>query len=257
MGLASAGPFATRRAPRPTRAPRRRGPRCGEVPEWSNGAVSKTVVRSRVPRVRIPPSPPRTLDREHSLREMRALTGMARSELRRGHGETVDRTAVPARPGGDHVAAGAAARADRRGDRWRDPATRAETAILAQAGVRTGCRAQHRFAGLPGADRFGPPGLARAQRGLCGGEYRHRAQGWRGRARTPQRALGGNAQGAATGDSRSALPLSARLASIPLSVHRRPVRSHAVPDRRVARGEPHGAGRQRGRIVVDRYRRGG
>ena len=30
----------------------------GEVPEWSNGAVSKTVVLSRVPRVRIPPSPP-------------------------------------------------------------------------------------------------------------------------------------------------------------------------------------------------------
>ena len=30
----------------------------GEVPEWSNGTVSKTVVRSRVPRVRIPPSPP-------------------------------------------------------------------------------------------------------------------------------------------------------------------------------------------------------
>ncbi len=31
---------------------------CGEVPEWSNGAVSKTVVRLRVPWVRIPPSPP-------------------------------------------------------------------------------------------------------------------------------------------------------------------------------------------------------
>ena len=30
----------------------------GEVPEWSNGAVSKTVVLSRVPRVRIPVSPP-------------------------------------------------------------------------------------------------------------------------------------------------------------------------------------------------------
>ncbi len=28
------------------------------MPEWSNGAVSKTVVRSRVPRVRIPLSPP-------------------------------------------------------------------------------------------------------------------------------------------------------------------------------------------------------
>ena len=28
------------------------------MPEWSNGAVSKTVVRSRVPWVRIPPPPP-------------------------------------------------------------------------------------------------------------------------------------------------------------------------------------------------------
>ena len=30
----------------------------GEVPEWSNGAVSKTVVLAIVPRVRIPASPP-------------------------------------------------------------------------------------------------------------------------------------------------------------------------------------------------------
>src|SRR6056297_926198 len=30
----------------------------GEVPEWSNGAVSKTVDPSRDPRVRIPVSPP-------------------------------------------------------------------------------------------------------------------------------------------------------------------------------------------------------
>ena len=30
----------------------------GEVPEWLNGAVSKTVVRVTVPRVRIPLSPP-------------------------------------------------------------------------------------------------------------------------------------------------------------------------------------------------------
>ena len=30
----------------------------GEVPEWSNGAVSKTVERASVPRVRIPLSPP-------------------------------------------------------------------------------------------------------------------------------------------------------------------------------------------------------
>ncbi len=33
-------------------------PRCGEVPEWSIGAVSKTVDLSRGPRVRIPSSPP-------------------------------------------------------------------------------------------------------------------------------------------------------------------------------------------------------
>ena len=32
--------------------------RDGEVPEWSNGTVSKTVVRVTVPWVRIPPSPP-------------------------------------------------------------------------------------------------------------------------------------------------------------------------------------------------------
>ena len=30
----------------------------GEVPEWSNGADSKSVVPFEVPRVRIPPSPP-------------------------------------------------------------------------------------------------------------------------------------------------------------------------------------------------------
>ena len=30
----------------------------GEMPEWSNGAVSKTVVPLEVPRVRIPLSPP-------------------------------------------------------------------------------------------------------------------------------------------------------------------------------------------------------
>src|SRR6056297_1073247 len=38
--------------------PARPDPR-GEVPEWSNGAVSKTVDPSRGPRVRIPVSPPR------------------------------------------------------------------------------------------------------------------------------------------------------------------------------------------------------
>ena len=30
----------------------------GELPEWLNGTVSKTVVSLRVPRVRIPDSPP-------------------------------------------------------------------------------------------------------------------------------------------------------------------------------------------------------
>ncbi len=32
----------------------------GEVPEWSNGSVSKTEVLARAPGVRIPPSPPNT-----------------------------------------------------------------------------------------------------------------------------------------------------------------------------------------------------
>ena len=31
----------------------------GEVPEWLNGIVSKTIVGSGLPRVRIPPSPPK------------------------------------------------------------------------------------------------------------------------------------------------------------------------------------------------------
>ncbi len=35
----------------------------GEVPEWSNGAVSKTVERASVPRVRIPLSPPDSFSR--------------------------------------------------------------------------------------------------------------------------------------------------------------------------------------------------
>ena len=39
----------------------RQGHQCGEVPEWLNGAVSKTVERERVPRVRIPLSPPTSL----------------------------------------------------------------------------------------------------------------------------------------------------------------------------------------------------
>ena len=37
-----------------------RDPR-GEVPEWSNGAASKTVEGASLPRVRIPVSPPDTL----------------------------------------------------------------------------------------------------------------------------------------------------------------------------------------------------
>ena len=36
--------------------------RCGEVPEWSNGAVSKTVEGASLPRVRIPVSPPEIND---------------------------------------------------------------------------------------------------------------------------------------------------------------------------------------------------
>ena len=40
----------------------RRPPKRGEVPEWSIGAVSKTVVGLRPPWVRIPPSPPLAFD---------------------------------------------------------------------------------------------------------------------------------------------------------------------------------------------------
>ena len=38
----------------------------GEVPEWLNGTVSKTVVRATVPWVRIPPSPPFSLKKTFS-----------------------------------------------------------------------------------------------------------------------------------------------------------------------------------------------
>jgi hypothetical protein len=51
---------------------------CGEVPEWSNGAVSKTVERASVPRVRIPLSPPLS---DFGLRSSRDLTS-ARAALR-------------------------------------------------------------------------------------------------------------------------------------------------------------------------------
>src|SRR5258707_13951750 len=50
---------ASNRRVAPTKpAPYKRCP--GEVPEWSIGTVSKTVVRASVPWVRIPPSPPFT-----------------------------------------------------------------------------------------------------------------------------------------------------------------------------------------------------
>ena len=45
----------------------------GEVPEWSNGAVSKTVVLARGPRVRIPLSPPFSLRAEENLIAEHAL----------------------------------------------------------------------------------------------------------------------------------------------------------------------------------------
>ena len=47
-------------------APYRRPPKRGEVPEWSIGAVSKTVVGLRPPWVRIPPSPPLALTEQFS-----------------------------------------------------------------------------------------------------------------------------------------------------------------------------------------------
>src|SRR5712671_7691395 len=52
--------------------PYKRGP--GEVPEWSIGTVSKTVVRASVPWVRIPPSPPTNeRDRRRSHRHLQDL----------------------------------------------------------------------------------------------------------------------------------------------------------------------------------------
>ena len=42
----------------------------GEVPEWLNGAVSKTVERASVPRVRIPLSPPFSIKRYCLRREL-------------------------------------------------------------------------------------------------------------------------------------------------------------------------------------------
>ena len=50
--------------------------RYGEVPEWSNGAVSKTVDRASGPWVRIPPSPPTAA--RLSVRLARAVAGLRR-----------------------------------------------------------------------------------------------------------------------------------------------------------------------------------
>ena len=41
--------------------------RIGEMPEWSNGAVSKTVVRLGGPRVRIPLSPQTKITRNRTV----------------------------------------------------------------------------------------------------------------------------------------------------------------------------------------------
>ncbi len=72
---------------------------CGEVPEWSNGAVSKTVDRASDPWVRIPPSPP--LD---------SLGFGRRSEPGERHGRD-DRGSWSCRHGGERRAAGSFASA--------------------------------------------------------------------------------------------------------------------------------------------------
>src|SRR5687768_4403448 len=58
---------------------------CGEVPEWSIGAVSKTVERVSVPRVRIPPSPPRGFPKKSHLVPFRQAVQVIRQirELQR------------------------------------------------------------------------------------------------------------------------------------------------------------------------------
>src|SRR5712664_2421472 len=76
----------------PESASYKRGP--GEVPEWSIGTVSKTVVRASVPWVRIPPSPPisppltilcrnRALKKAHSCSFWRAACGPVEGRLSR------------------------------------------------------------------------------------------------------------------------------------------------------------------------------
>ena len=52
------GALRNARSPFIPRPPVDQATPCGEVPEWSIGTVSKTVVLARVPWVRIPPSPP-------------------------------------------------------------------------------------------------------------------------------------------------------------------------------------------------------
>ena len=43
----------------------------GEMPEWLNGTVSKTVVRATVPRVRIPLSPPSLAEASSAAKMLR------------------------------------------------------------------------------------------------------------------------------------------------------------------------------------------
>ena len=60
-GFFARGADGSRAASLPAAQPRRvTGARHGGVPEWLNGAVSKTVVAVRLSRVRIPPPPPQT-----------------------------------------------------------------------------------------------------------------------------------------------------------------------------------------------------
>lgn len=61
------------------------GLECGEMPEWSNGVVSKTTVPLRVPRVRIPVSPPFTPSTSLCLQGARAKPRVERAST----GQTV------------------------------------------------------------------------------------------------------------------------------------------------------------------------
>ena len=47
---------------------------CGQMPEWSNGAVSKTVVPVMVPRVRIPVCPPFDIKKIGKMLQKQELT---------------------------------------------------------------------------------------------------------------------------------------------------------------------------------------